>query len=162
MDESDERGFVQFMVTSSPQLLHTAWLLCGDQHLAQDLVQETYVRVYGKWRRVQDKPWAYTRKVLVNLNTDRWRKTRLEVVGAPSPEVPVAGDEGAVEARADLLRALGELPARERQIVVLRYYADLSEQSVADLLDLSVGTIKSAGSRGLAKMRTALAMEGSQ
>lgn len=162
MQRGDEESFTAFVSASAPQLLHTAWLLCGDPQLAEDLVQEAYIRVYGKWRRVQDKPWAYTRKVLLNLNTDRWRRTRLELLGASVPDPQIAGAEADVEARSDLLRALATLPQRERQTVVLRYYADLSEQYVADLLGVSVGTVKSAASRGLAKLRAELAIEGSR
>ncbi|PWJ26481.1 RNA polymerase sigma-70 factor (sigma-E family) [Branchiibius hedensis] len=162
MSGRDDAAFTEFVAASSPSLLHTAWLLCGDAHRAEDLVQETYVRLYRKWRSMNGQPWSYARKTLVNLNTDRWRSTRLEVVSGSLPEAGAEGDEAQVDARRALIDALSTLPRRERDVVVLRHYADLSELQVADLLGIGVGTVKSAGSRGLARLRTQLdpALEG--
>ena len=162
MSGRDDAEFTAFVAARSPSLLHTAWLLCGDAHRAEDLVQETYVRLYRKWRSMNGQPWSYARKTLVNLNTDRWRSTRLEVVSDSLPEAGSTGDEEQVDARRALIDALGTLPRRERDVVVVRHYADLSEIQVADLLGIEVGTVKSAGSRGLARLRTQLdpALEG--
>ncbi|AKU16839.1 SigE family RNA polymerase sigma factor [Luteipulveratus mongoliensis] len=156
--ESDE-AFSAFVASSSPQLLRTGWLLCGDEHLAEELVQEALARVYPRWGRLADgQPLAYARRILVNLNTDRWRRGRRETVAADGdmPERPVDDGSSAAVDRDLLIRLLGALPRRERQVVVLRHYADLSEQQVADLLDVSVGTVKSSASRGLAVMRSHL------
>lgn len=82
MSRRGDEDFVAFVSASSPTLLHTAWLLCGDAAHAEDLVQEAFERVYLKWGRVSrdGAPLAYTRRVLVNLNTDRWRRTHRETV----------------------------------------------------------------------------------
>ena len=162
MSGRGDASFTQFVTASSPSLLHTAWLLCGDAHRAEDLVQETYVRVYRRWRSMNGQPWSYARKTLVNLNTDRWRATRLEVVSDDVPESGSTVAQDQVDARRALIDALNTLPRRERDVVVLRHYADLSEIQVADLLGIGVGTVKSAGSRGLARLRTQLdpALEG--
>lgn len=162
MSGRDDAAFTAFVAASSSSLLHTAWLLCGDPHRAEDLVQETYVRVYRKWRTMNGQPWSYARKTLVNLNTDRWRATRLEVVSDDVPEAGSTIAQDQVDARRALISALNTLPRRERDVVVLRHYADLSEIQVADLLGIGVGTVKSAGSRALARLRTQLdpALEG--
>ncbi|XAS76313.1 SigE family RNA polymerase sigma factor [Dermatophilaceae bacterium Sec6.4] len=160
MKPTDTDEFVAFVRVSSPGLLHTAWLLCGDAHRAEEMVQESFERVYPKWVRVNKggQPLAYTRRVLVNLNTDRWRRTRKESL-TNDGELRDASDarESGVEDRDQVIRLLRLLPARERQVVVLRHYADMSEHDVAELLGISTGTVKSSASRGLATMRAAIA-----
>ena len=153
MNTADTEEFERFVRVSSPGLLRTAWLLCGDPQRAEEMVQESLERVYLRWGRVckGGQPLAYTRRVLINVNTDRWRRTRKEVLtydGAVA-EAPAVGD-GAVEDRDQVIRLL---PPREREVVVLRHYADLSERDVADLLQVSVGTVKSTASRGLSTLR---------
>ena len=160
MKAEDEAAFVAFVTASSPRLLRLAWLSCGDPHLAQELVQETYERVYVHWGRVgDDNPIAYSRRVLMNLRTDRWRRRRKEALSADGslPDLPVGADEHSrAEDRDLLVRLLRDLPARERQVVVLRHYDDLSEREVAETLGVSLGTVKSSASRGLATMRATL------
>lgn len=158
--ETDE--FVQFVRTSSPGLLHTAWLLCGDAHRAEEMVQESFERVYLKWGRVtkDGQPLAYTRRVLINLNTDRWRRTRKESLTSDGELRDAATPRGScVEDRDLVVRLLRLLPQREREVVVLRHYADLSEHDVAELLGVSVGTVKSSASRGLATLRAAMTQD---
>lgn len=154
MNAAEQQRFTEFVAASSGHLLQTAWLLTGDTHVAEDLVQEALARVYAKWGSAKSAPWAYTRRVLVNLRADRWRRTGLETVTDCADERPGRDANETVDARADLVRALRVLPVRERQCVVLRYYADLSEQQTADALGVSVGTVKSSASRGLATLRT--------
>lgn len=154
MDAAEQARFVEFVQASSPHLLKTAWLLTGDPHVAEDLVQEALARVYSKWGSAKKAPWAYTRKVMLNLRTDRWRRTGAEIVTSDIEESATRDAHGTVDARADLVRALRHLPLRERQCVVLRYYADLSEEETANALGVSVGTVKSSASRGLATLRT--------
>ncbi|KNX37723.1 SigE family RNA polymerase sigma factor [Luteipulveratus halotolerans] len=160
MKPEDEADFVAFVTASSPRLLHLAWLSCGDPHLAQELVQETFERVYVRWGRVgSDNPLAYSRRVLMNLRTDRWRRRRKETLSSDGavPESAVGADEHRrAEDRDLLVRLLRDLPPRERQIVVLRHYDDMSEREVAEALGVSLGTVKSSASRGLATMRAAL------
>lgn len=168
MRASQQEAFVAFADAASPRLLTTAWFLTGDAAVAEELVQETLTRMYVVWTRrkvARSDPTAYARRVLVNLNIDRWRRRRREVVTDTPPETePLrspASASGAAGApvdqagtdRVDLVRALQQLPERERQVVVLRFYADLSERQVADELAVSLGTVKSSGSRGLARLR---------
>lgn len=152
MRVAQEREFVDFVRDASPRLLTTAWMLTGDPHQAEELVQEALARVYVRWPKVRTgTPMAYTRRVVANLHTDRWRKLRREVLVDQTPE---HADHRASSQHVDLIRALQALPERQRQVVVLRHYLDLSEQQTADTLGIGVGTVKSAASRGLARLRT--------
>lgn len=155
MRVEQEREFVAFVEAVSPRLLASAWLLTGDADAAQDLVQETLARLYVRWRRVRGgNPTAYARRVLTNLHTDRWRNRRREVLVAEPVES--AGDDPHAGRHVDVVRALQKLPPREREVVVLRHYLDLSEEATADSLGVSVGTVKSSASRGLGKLREIL------
>lgn len=155
--ESEER-YKAFVRGASPRLLTIAWLLTGDRHLAEDLVQETLTRMYAKWSSVRvGEELAYARAVLVRVNTDRWRRTNREVISDDPYTGAAELDRRSVDSRhIDLIRALQELPARERQVVVLRHYADLSEYQVATALGVSLGTVKSSASRGLGRLRVLL------
>lgn len=154
---SREEGFAVFMAGSQAELLRTAWFLVGDAHRAEELTQQALVRTYGAWPRAQRDPLAYTRRVLVNLRTDTWRRRRREVLMAPE-RLPDRGraDHGEVEARDQLSRALGVLTARQRRVMVLRYLLDLPEAEVAADLGISVGTVKSTASRAVARLRAEL------
>lgn len=152
-----DEGFAAFMAGSQAELLRTAWLLVGDAHRAEELTQQALVRTYGAWPRARRDPAAYTRRVLVNLRTDTWRRRRREVLMAPE-HLPDHGreDDGSVEQRDSLSRVLGVLSARQRRVVVLRYLLDLPEVEVAADLGISVGTVKSTTSRALARLRAEL------
>lgn len=151
--------FAAFVRAASPALTKTAWLLTGDAHTAADLVQEAFVKTYLAWRRVRpETATAYARRVLVNLNADRWRRRRPETL-AEQVDAVLPSDEAAVDDRDRIARMLATLPARQREVIVLRYFDDLSEATVAELLGISVGGVKSAASRGLAALRTHYAME---
>ncbi|MEO3935859.1 SigE family RNA polymerase sigma factor [Dermatophilaceae bacterium Soc4.6] len=145
-------GFAEFMARSQAELLRTAWLLVGDAHRAEELTQQALVRTYAAWPRAQRDPVACTRRVLVNLRTDTWRRRRREVLMSPErlPERGRAVHDG-VEHRDQLSRALSLLTARQRKVVVLRYVLDLSETQVAADLGISVGTVKSTASRALGR-----------
>lgn len=148
--------FPDFVRSASGSLLHTAWLLTGDRHRAEDLVQGALVRTYAAWGRVRaEDATAYARRVLVNAHTDWWRRRpwREEPSGDALPEAPGPDPAGRADDRDALIRALAALGRRERAIVVLRYYADLDVETVADLLGVTAGTVKSASSRALAKLR---------
>lgn len=154
VEASERAAYVQFVHAVSPRLLAVAWLLTGDGHRAEELVQESLVRVYVKWPTVEAATApAYARKVLVNLHAEQWRRRRLEVLTETPPE---RMSDGVGAESVDLVRALQNLPPRERQAVVLRHYADLSEREAAVTMACSVGTVKSAASRGLARLRTLL------
>jgi RNA polymerase sigma-70 factor (sigma-E family) len=151
-----DAAFTGFVEQSSPSLLRTAWLLTGDHHAAHELVQAALVKTYVAWPRVRPEgALAYARRILVNERTDTWRRRRGEVAVDVVPEVVHPAGTTA-EDRDQVVRLLAALPDQQRRVVVLRYYNDLSEQAVADLLDISVGSVKSAASRGLAALRTQL------
>lgn len=155
--ERDE-AFTAFVQQASPSLLRTAWLLTGDHHAAHDLVQAALVRTYVAWPRIRaDGALAYARRVLVNERTDRWRRHGSELTVAAVPEVLGAGGESVADDRDAVVRLLARLPDQQRRVVVLRYYVDLSEQATADVLNVSVGSVKSAASRGLSTLRAELA-----
>jgi RNA polymerase sigma-70 factor (sigma-E family) len=155
---SDEE-FVDFVRDASPQLLRTAWFVCGDPVQAEELVQAALEKVYVKWRRIdRGAATAYARKVLLHHHIDTRRHRSREVLTDRTPER--ATSEHQVDDADALIRALSTLAPRERQVVVLRHYADLSEREVADTLGIGLGTVKSSTSRGLAKLRELLVPEG--
>ena len=143
-------------------LLRTAYLLTGDQGQAEDLLQNALVRTHRHWTRIRraDAPEAYVRRVLVNLNNSRWRRKRVsEHVTDTVPE-PHAGDtHAAYDLRDELWRAVLTLPPRMRSVLVLRYFEDLPEAEVAQVLNCSLGTVKSQSSRGLDRLRAELDRE---
>ena len=152
----------EFLVQQQTGLLHAAYLLTGDSTRAQDLVQETVVRLLVAWRRVEraDRPEAYAQRVLLNtFLSGRRRRWRGELPHGELPETASTSGYAAVEDHDELRRALLSLPARQRAAVVLRHHQDLSEARTAELLGCSVGTVKSLTSRGLAALRLALAEE---
>lgn len=156
-----DAAFTAFVESASPSLLRTAWLLTGDHHTAHDLVQAALVRTYVAWPRVRsESALAYARRILVNERTDRWRRHGSEVAVAALPDAVSSSSSSSTSGSDDrdaVVRLLARLPEQQRRVVVLRYYVDLSEQAVADLLNLSVGTVKSTASRGLAALRAELA-----
>lgn len=154
----EEAEFTDFVSASRGPLMHTAYLLTGSRSAAEDLLQDALVKVYLAWSRIEPGlAWAYTRRVMVNLSTDRWRRRRYEPVLTDRPEAhtPPVGlaDYAAIEARSEIVEQLAKLNPRERVAVVLRYYHDLSEAETANLMGVSVGTVKSTCSRALARLR---------
>jgi RNA polymerase sigma-70 factor (ECF subfamily) len=150
--------FSDFVAARSTALLRTAFLLTGDWQQAEDLLQAALTRCYARWSQI-DSPEAYVRRVMVTLVIG-WRSRRWtgEIPVDAVPEEMASGGElaEAVAVRADLLRGLRELGARQRAVRVLRFYEDLSEAEVARLLGVSVGTVKSQTARGLTRLRSAL------
>ncbi|BFU43570.1 SigE family RNA polymerase sigma factor [Krasilnikovia sp. MM14-A1004] len=147
--------FVEFATASSARLQHVAFLLTGDRHEAEDAAQAALVRTYAAWARVRRRDaYAYARTVLANLVTDKWRRPLREYATEQLPEGPVPRDlADDVTRRRWLIGALDVLSPRERAVIVLRHYVDLPEAEVARELNLSLGTVKSLNSRGLAKLR---------
>jgi RNA polymerase sigma-70 factor (sigma-E family) len=151
-----EAEFRSFVAARWARLLRTAYLLTGDLHDAEDVLQVTLERLYVAWGRLgpDDNVDAYTRRILVNSNFSRVRRRRFtEWPTSSLPERPTADPTVQADERAALLAALVSLPPRQRAAVVLRYWEDLSEAQVADVLGCSVGNVKSQTSRGLAKLR---------
>ncbi|MFF5080446.1 SigE family RNA polymerase sigma factor [Actinoplanes sp. NPDC000266] len=152
--EQEFRVFVQGMAAS---LHRTAYLLCGDWYLADDLVQEALAKAYSHWRKVQkaDSPSAYVRRILINESRRHWRRNRrVDVSEVPDITVPDLSD--GVVTRADLLQALQSLTMRQRATVVLRFLEGLSERETAEALKCSQGTVKSQTSRALIKLKSVL------
>jgi RNA polymerase sigma-70 factor (sigma-E family) len=152
-----EPDFREFVLARRKPLLRTAWLLTGDWHAAEDLVQTALVRCYPHWRRfAANNPDAYVRRAIVNVYASSWRRRwRGEIPTANLPEISVEPDEySAVDQRHVVLTALGQLPPRQRATLVLRYYEDLSEAETAVTLGCSVGTVKSQTAKALAQLRT--------
>ncbi len=158
MARAVDDDFVEFVRVSSPGLLRSAWFICGQSGTAEDLVQSALEKVYLRWDRLRDgAPLAYARRCVLNEHVDQRRRGRRELLTDAPPD---AGQVGADTAQQMALQAmLADLSPRERQVIVARYYMDLPERDVADLLGVSVGTVKSSASRGLVKLRGALAQE---
>ena len=158
MGQSADAEFDEFAAAAWPRLRRSAYLLTGDYHLAEDLAQTALARTYAHWRRVRRADaLAYARRVLVNANIDRLRRRRMLEVrdgdqGTNLAQAASRPDERSDE-RDELVRMLRTLTDRERRVIVLRHYFDLSEREVADELSIAPGTVKSTLSRALAKLR---------
>ena len=151
---ADRSGFDEFVATRSRALLRTAYLLTADHGLAEDLLQTALVKCWFAWGRIDGPPEPYVRRALATTYATWWRRRwRGE---RPTDELPDRGDPAEtapVDDRDALWRALGVLPRRQRAVVVLRYYEDLSEAETARVLGVSVGTVKSTTSRALSLLR---------
>lgn len=156
MDQARREAFDALVALRSPALLRTAYLLCGDRHLAQDLVQSSLSRAYTRWHRLRtvEAGESYVRRVMVTqAASSRRRKWHGELPTAVLPEGVLEGDD--LDLRATLRQALAALPAPQRAALVLRFYEDLSEADTASLLNTSLGTVKSRTSRALTALRAA-------
>jgi RNA polymerase sigma-70 factor (sigma-E family) len=155
--EADSVEFSQYVTERSGAWLRVAYLLTGNRSDAEDLLQTALAKTYLAWNRIQDKGAldGYVRRVLVNTQTSWWRKRRVDEY--PTDLLPEQPSEdaapGQFEMRETIWKALGDLPKRQRAVVVLRYYEDLSEAETAAVMGISVGTVKSTASRALAKLR---------
>lgn len=154
--------FDRFVAENVDRLLRTAYLIAWDEREAEDLVQECLFKVARRWPKIRsmDQPSAYARRILVNLAIDgaaRRTRRRRELEPALGAAEPFADPLGALHDRADLLGALAELPRDQRAVLVLRYFNDLTETQAAAVLGCSEGTVKSRASRGLTRLRQALA-----
>ena len=153
--------FSEYMAARQPSLLRTAYLLTGDRHTAEDLVQTALAKLYLSWDKVHDRESVdgYVRRILVNEHNSLWRRPwkRRERVTDELPEEATSGDgagDGTGAHDADLWSLVQTLPAKQRAAVVLRYYEELNEAETAAVLGVSVGTVKSQTSRALAALRT--------
>jgi RNA polymerase sigma-70 factor (sigma-E family) len=159
LDTHGDEEFSAFATSRWPGLVRLAFGLTGDRWLAEDIAQMTLARAYVAWRRVSraDDPDAYVRRILVNASNRRFRRRRFAEQPGDLPETAVDGPADLVGERAALLAALRQLPARQRSVVVLRYWQDLTDAQIAATLGCSPGTVRSQLSRALAKLRVALA-----
>ena len=152
MSGPDRDGFEEFVAARRPALLRTAYLLTGNHADAEDLVQMALVRCVPHWGRIADRPEPYVRQVLARESVTRWRRRRWrETATDQLPEHDTSGPD--LAEREVLRRALGALAPRQRGVVVLRYYEDLTERETASVLGISVGTVKSQSRDALARLR---------
>ncbi|MCX4763338.1 SigE family RNA polymerase sigma factor [Streptomyces sp. NBC_01275] len=153
-------SFASYVRARQPVLLRTARSLTANPSDAEDLLQTALAKTYVAWERIEDHRAldGYVRRALVNTRTSQWRKRKVDEYVCdelPEPDPTLCGDDPAEQqALHDAMwRAIMKLPARQRAMVVLRYYEDLSEVQTAEVLGVSVGTVKSAVSRALGKLR---------
>jgi RNA polymerase sigma-70 factor (sigma-E family) len=155
--EAGAEGFAQFVEARQRALQRTAWLLTGDWALAEDLVQTALARSWPRWERIRrrDEPEVYVRRAMVNIWVGwRRRRWRAEHPSGAVPDRPAAGDLAAEAAAWMAVRgALGSLSDRQRAVLVLRVFDDLSEAQVAQVLGYAIGTVKSTMARAVAILR---------
>jgi RNA polymerase sigma-70 factor (sigma-E family) len=159
VDAKAEAEFTEFVHGNWARLVRLGYVLTGDRGLGEDLAQSALAKAYASWPRVAraGSPDAYVRKIVVNASRDRLRRRRVDELLTdlvPEPKCAASGD--AVETRAALLSALLKLPARQREIVVLRFWLDLTETEAAAAAGCSIGNVKSQTSRALAKLRASV------
>jgi RNA polymerase sigma-70 factor (sigma-E family) len=156
---ASEEQFTAFVATAAPRLGRIAYLMCRDWHLAQDLTQTTFTKMYASWsriRRMEDLD-AYSRRVLMNAIFDhRSRRAATEIVVADPPSSPRPDSDGTAELHVTLMNALATLPVRDQAIVVLRHWEDQSVDSVAEILGVSASVVKMQNARALSRLRAVL------
>jgi RNA polymerase sigma-70 factor (sigma-E family) len=158
MHPSEADKLERFIAERGRPLLAAAKLLTGSQEAAEDLLQAALERLIRHWSRIEGDPEGYLRRTLYNLAADGWRRRRTRIaglrrLGAAARSGSVADQTEIVDLRDALIRQLLTLPPRQRAVLVLRYWEGLTETEAAALLGCSPGTIKSATSRGLARLR---------
>lgn len=159
MGKARDEEFRDFVATRSGVLLRFAYLLTGDQHLAEDLLQTALTKTYLAWHRIRDRSAleAYVKRTIATTATSWWRRRwtgerPTDVV----PDRPLRDRTADYDERDAMWQHLQALPARQRAVLVLRYYEDLSEAEIAEVLGCAPGTVKSQASRGLAALRARL------
>ncbi|MEU8083221.1 SigE family RNA polymerase sigma factor [Micromonospora sp. NPDC049101] len=154
-------SFDSFVEQRSAALLRLAYLLTGDRGHAEDLLQTALLRTMRRWSKAREAPEPYVRQVMVNLSRDRIRdllRRPRETVLPDNPDAFRSTDAGfdGIGERQTVAAALAQLPVRQRQVIVLRYFEDLSIEQTAELIGCSIGTVKSYTSRALARLRELL------
>jgi RNA polymerase sigma-70 factor (sigma-E family) len=153
---AEHPGFRDYVTSRSGSLLRMAYVLTRNRADAEDLVQVALAKTYQAWDRIEDRSAldGYVRRAMVNTHISWWRRRRLEEYPTGElPDRPVADHAGDSELHDTLRRALDRLPSRMRAAVVLRYFEDMSEAEIAEVLGISQGTVKSTVSRAVAKLR---------
>jgi RNA polymerase sigma-70 factor (sigma-E family) len=149
--------FQEFVVSRGRSLLHSAYLLTGNLADAEDLVQSALAKTYQAWDRIEDRGAldGYVRRAMVNTHISWWRRRKVDEYPTDDlPDQPVDDSTVAMHTQDALRRAIDRLPQRMRAAVVLRFFEDMTEAEVADILGVSQGTVKSTVSRAVAKLRT--------
>jgi RNA polymerase sigma-70 factor (sigma-E family) len=154
-DGAIEREFAGYVVARQHRLLRAAYLVCGDEHLAEDLLQQAFAKLAVRWERIRNgNPDAYMQRILYRDAVSWWRRVRRERLGAEVPDLESDHDEQAdSDVRIDIRRALRQLTPKQRAVLVLRFFEDLTELETADLLGVSVGTVKSQTHVALNRLR---------
>jgi RNA polymerase sigma-70 factor (sigma-E family) len=153
---SREDEYATFVRARGHTLLRSAYLLTGDQHLAEDLAQEALARTHRAWSRLHEEgnAEAYARRTMYHLQVSIWRRRRVaEVLPGDLPDRADRRDEDAPDRRIAVERALGRLSARQRAVIVLRFFEDRTEADAAETLGVSVSTIKTQTARALDRLR---------
>jgi RNA polymerase sigma-70 factor (sigma-E family) len=156
VDKAEHEDFRDYVAARGPALLRAAMVLTTDRAEAEDLLQSALAKTYLAWDRINDRAAVdgYVRRAMVNTQISWWRRRKLEVYPTDVlPDQPVDDHTWRSELHDVLGRALDRLPKRQRLAVMLRYYEDMSEAEIADVLGVSVGTVKSTVSRAMAKLR---------
>nr|WP_051110419.1 SigE family RNA polymerase sigma factor [Longispora albida] len=149
--------FDEFVRTRTPALLRAAYLLTGDQHLAEDLVQSALARAHRSWKKLHavGNAEAYTRKTMYHLQISWWRKRRVaESLPGEMPDRGRADDTDPAALKITVRQALLKLTDKQRAVLVLRYFEDHTEAETAELLGIALGTVKSQTAKALARLRS--------
>jgi RNA polymerase sigma-70 factor (sigma-E family) len=150
-DRTAEQEFREFVHARTPALSRTAYLLTGDAHLAEDLVQTALFKAARAWHRIDGDPEPYVRRIIYTQNVSWWRSRRLKETALGSYDAPsVAADS---DLRLTLEQALGRLTTRQRTVLVLRFFEDLTEVQTGAVLGIGSGTVKSIQRQALARLR---------
>lgn len=152
MGTDDEAGFAEFVAARQAALSRTAYLLTGDHHLAQDLVQAALMQAARHWRRIHTSPEAYVRRAMYHQNISWWRRRRFSESALGDRDHAAAASD--TDLRLSLDQALARLTHKQRTVLVLRFYEDLTEVETARALSLSTSTVKSTTRQALARLRT--------
>jgi len=148
---SDRSGFDEFVHARGAALARTAFLLTGDHHLAEDLVQAALVQAARHWERIDVSPEAYVRRTMYHQNISWWRRRRLVEMPLASHDSPVPAADPTL--RLTLEQVLRRLTPRQRTVLVLRYFEDLTEVQTAATLGISSGAVKSMSRQALRRLR---------
>jgi RNA polymerase sigma-70 factor (sigma-E family) len=150
---ADEAEFVAFVTARTTALMRTAYLLTRDHQLAEDLVQTALFKAAMSWERIDGEPEPYVRRILYTENISWWRRRRRGVTEAPGHVTDRPGTGADVDLQLSLERALDLLTPKQRTVLVLRYYEDLTEPETARVLGIAVGTVKSTHRQALDRLR---------
>src|SRR3954447_6293149 len=151
-DSTAEQRFREFVHARTPALSRTAYLLTGDAHLAEDLVQTALFKAAKAWHRIEGDPEPYVRRILYTQNVSWWRQRRLKETAMESYDAPAAAHDS--DLRLTLEEALARLTTRQRTVLVLRFFEDLTEVQAGHALGIGSGTVQSIARQALARLRT--------
>lgn len=146
--------FAEFVRARSAALSRVAFLLTGDHHRSEDLLQQALFKAARVWPRIESNPEAYVRRILYNENISWWRRRKVAETGLDAAAHAATAGGPDVDTRLAVIEALSKLTAKQRTVLVLRYYEDLTEAQTAAVLGIAVGTVKSQTRQALARLRT--------